>query len=140
MSEVDFYLIAKPRFRDDPRLLLCELAKKAYEAGLSTVVLVRTAADAEALDDLLWSFEEDAFVPHQIAGGEDDEEAAVLIVPPGFEAPGRALAINLRDECAPPEFERVKEVIPADEAERQGSRRRWAEYKQRGYTLRKFDL
>lgn len=140
MPQADFYLIVEPRFRDDPRLLVCDLAKKAYERQLATVVLVRSQADAEALDDLLWSFEEDAFVPHQIAGGEDDEEAAVLIVPPGFVAPERALAINLRDECAPPEFERVKEVIPADEAERQGSRRRWAEYKQRGYALRKFDL
>ena len=140
MPQADFYLIDQPRFREDPRLLVCELAKKAYEAGLPTVVLVRSQEEAEALDDLLWAFEEDAFVPHQLAGGDDDDEAAVLIVPPELEAPERALAINLRDVVAPPVFERVKEVIPAIEAERAGSRRRWTEYKALGYALRKFDL
>ena len=33
MPRADFYLIAKPRFRDDPLLLVCELAKKAFESG-----------------------------------------------------------------------------------------------------------
>ena len=32
MARADFYLIAKPRFRDDPLLLVCELVKRAYTA------------------------------------------------------------------------------------------------------------
>ena len=30
MPRADFYLIDKPRFRADPLLLVCELAKKAF--------------------------------------------------------------------------------------------------------------
>ena len=32
MPRADFYLIAKPRFREEPLLLVCELARKAVAA------------------------------------------------------------------------------------------------------------
>ena len=140
MPKADFYLIDKPRFRDDPHLLVCELAQKAFEAGLPTVVLARSAEEAEALDEKLWSFAEDAFVPHQVAGEDDDAQAPVLIAPPETATPARALAINLRDECADAGYGTVKEVVAADPAEREGSRRRWKEYAARGYEVRKFDM
>ena len=40
---------------------------------------------------------------------------AVVIAPPGVATADRPLVINLRDECAPGTFERVLEVVPADE-------------------------
>ncbi len=140
MPRADFYLIEKPRFRDDPMLLVCELVKRAYSAELPTLVLVRTLEDAELLDDKLWAFEEDSYIPHQIAGQDDDDVTPVLIVPPGARAPDRSLVINLRDDCASGEFESVKEVVPAETRERDGSRQRWAEYRRRGFDVRKFDM
>ena len=50
MARADFYLIDKPRFRDDPLLLVCELVKKAYAAEQPTLILARTAEQADALD------------------------------------------------------------------------------------------
>ena len=82
----------------------------------------------------------DAYVPHQLAGEEDDGEAPVLIVAPGVATPDRAMVINLRDACAVGTFDSVKEVVPADESERAGSRARWTEYRQRGFAVRKFDM
>jgi DNA polymerase-3 subunit chi len=141
MPRADFYLIAKPRFREAPLKLVCELARKAFEAEQPTVILVRSREQAEALDDELWAFDPDAFVPHQIVGDdEDDEVTAVLIVPPDCEAPARPLVINLREQCAPGAFEVVKEVVSAEESDRAGSRQRWREYQQRGFELRKFDM
>src|SRR5690606_37686167 len=60
----DFYLIAKPRFREEPMRLVCELARKAYDAGLPTLVLARDRAQAELVDDLLWDMGDDVFIPH----------------------------------------------------------------------------
>ena len=100
----DFYLIDKPRFREQPLLLVCELARRAHAAGQPTLILARDFAQAEAVDDLLWSFDDDAFIPHQLAGDDDDGETAVLIVPPGIETADRPLVINLRDTCAPGRF------------------------------------
>ena len=140
MPRADFYLIAKPRFRDDPLLLVCELAKRAFESGQPALILVRSAEQADALDEKLWEFDEQAFIPHQIAGDEDDAVTPVLIVAPGIETPDRALVINLRDECAPGLFERVLEVVPADEAQRLGSRERWKTYKAAGFEVNKHDM
>ena len=141
MPRADFYLIDKPRFRAAPLLLVCELAKKAFVAEQPTLILARSRAEAEALDEKLWEFDENAFIPHQIVGdGEDDAITAVLIVPPDAATPDRALVINLRDECAPGLFERVLEVIPADEAERTGSRERWKTYKAAGFDVAKHDM
>ena len=140
MPRADFYLIAKPRFRDDPLQLVCELARKAFDGGQRTLILARSAEQAEQLDEKLWEFDSDAFVPHQIAGDEDDAITPVLIVAPGTAAADRALVINLRDDCAAGSFERVLEVIAADEAQRAGSRERWKTYKSTGFDVAKHDM
>ena len=140
MPRADFYLIAKPRFRDDPLLLVCELARRAFESGQPALILARSADQADALDEKLWEFDEQAFIPHQLAGDEDDAITPVLIVAPGATTADRALVINLRDECAPGLFERVLEVVPADEAQRLGSRERWKTYKAAGFEVNKHDM
>ena len=140
MPRADFYLIDKPRFREQPLLLVCELARRAFAAEQPTLILARDFAQAEAVDELLWAFDEDAFIPHQLAGNEDDEETAVLIVPPGVETPDRPLVINLRETCAPGQYERVLEVVAADPAEREGSRTRWREYARMGAQVSKHDM
>ena len=48
MPRADFYLIAKERFREEPLRLVCELARKAYDANLWTLVLVRDAEQVNA--------------------------------------------------------------------------------------------
>jgi DNA polymerase-3 subunit chi len=140
MPRADFYLIAKPRFRDDPLLLVCELAKRAFESGQPTLILARSADQADAIDEKLWEFDEQAIIPHQLAGDDDDAITPVLIVAPEVQTPDRALVINLRDERAPGLFERVLEVVPADEAQRLGSRERWKTYKAAGFEVNKHDM
>lgn len=140
MPRADFYLIAKPRFREDPLLLVCELVRKAFAGEQPTVILARSQDQAEEIDERLWSFSDDAFIPHQIAGDDDDAITAVLIVPPGIEVEDRPLAINLHDACAFGNHARILEVVAADPAERDGSRRRWKQYQSRGYELTKHDM
>ncbi len=141
MARADFYLIAKPRFLEKPLLLVCELARKACDSGQPLLILASSAAQAEVLDELLWEFDPDAYIPHQVAGvDEDDELAPVLIVAPEFEAPMRPLVLNLRNSAVPDGFERVLEVVPADESAREPSRLRWKDYAARGLAVQKFDM
>lgn len=141
MPRADFYLIAKPRFLEKPLLLVCELARKANDSGQPVLILAASAAQADVLDELLWEFDPDAYVPHQIAGtDEDDDITPVLIVPPEQSPPMRPLAINLRDTPAPAGFERVLEVVPADESAREPSRARWKHYAASGATVSKHDM
>ena len=143
MPRADFYLIQKERFREEPLLLVCELARKAYAAGLPTLVLARDTAQAEALDDLMWSFDPDEFLPHQIAGGDGDEEDAlcpILIATPDMDIAARPLLLNLRDDAPAGSFDRVLEVVPADPAARDPLRARWKHYQSLGFELQKFDM
>jgi DNA polymerase-3 subunit chi len=141
MPRADFYLIARPRFLEQPLMLVCELARRAYDANQWTLVLARDAAQAEELDELLWSFDEDAYIPHQVAGtDEEDELTPVLIAAPEVDAPARALVINLREAAFEGPCERVLEVVPADASAREPLRERWKQYKARGFELNKHDM
>lgn len=140
MPRADFYLIQKERFREEPLLLVCELARKAHDANLWTLVLARDAEQAERLDELLWEFDEDAYIPHQLAGDDEDELAPVLIAAPETDTPMRALVINLRDEPVNGSFDRVLEVVPADDSARGPLRERWKQYQSRGLELKKYDM
>ena len=140
MARADFYLIQKERFREEPLLLVCELARKAHDANLWTLVLARDAEQAERLDELLWEFDEDAYIPHQLAGDDEDQLAPVLIATPDTDTPMRALVINLRDEPVNGSFDRVLEVVPADDSARGPLRERWKQYQSRGLELKKYDM
>ena len=141
MPRADFYLIDKPRFREQPLLLVCELAKRGYAANLSILVLARDAAQAEAIDDLMWSFDPDEYLPHQIAGmDEGDDDTPILIATPDMDIPARPMLINLRDGAPNGSFDRVLEVVPADPSARGPLRERWKQYQALGYALNKHDM
>jgi len=141
MPRADFYLVAKPRFRAEPLRLVCELVRKASDAGQWTLVLARDVEQAEALDALLWDVGEDAYIPHQIAGTDDEDELTpVLIAAPQTDAPARALVINLRNAAFEGDCERVLEVVPADASAREPLRERWKRYRARGFELKKHDM
>jgi DNA polymerase III subunit chi len=140
VPRADFYLIAKERFREEPLRLVCELARKAHDANLWTLVLARDAEQAEALDEMLWDMGDDAYIPHQIAGDEEDALTPVLIATPDIDAPMRPLVINLRDDAVEGSFERVLEVVPADASAREPLRERWKQYKARGLEVSKHDM
>ena len=140
MPRADFYLIAKPRFREEPLRLVCELARKAHDSGQPTLVLARDREQAEAIDDLLWAFDDDAYIPHQIAGDDEDDLAPVLIATPDMDVALRPLVLNLRDAPVDGAFERVLEVVPADDSAREPLRERWKQYKARGLDVNKHDM
>jgi len=48
--------------------------------------------------------------------------------------------INLRDGAVDGSFERVLEVVPADDSAREPLRERWKQYKARGLDVQKHDM
>src|SRR3546814_12768844 len=121
--------------------LVCEGAARAPDAKRLTLLLAGDAPQAGSLDDMLWDMGDYVVIPHQIAGADDDEEeAAVLIAPPEVDAPLRPLVINLRDAAVEGSFERVLEVVPADDDARGPLRERWKQYKARGLEVNKYDM
>lgn len=141
MLQADFYVISSERFRTEPLRLVCILARKAYFSQNSSVILAMDAAQANALDDLLWAFDPEAFVPHQIIGSDEDEEITpVLIALPEQKAPNRPIAINLRPQLADVYCDRIIEVVPPDPHARQKLRDRWLYYKNQGIRVNSFEM
>lgn len=138
MTRVDFYVLptSAPQER---RVLACKLTEKAWRQGMS--VYLHTATDAETgmMDNLLWTFRQGSFIPHEKATATpaQREEMTVLVgngnPPDGF----RDLVINLSLDLPPwlGEFQRVAELVNEDETIKTEGRRRWMAYKQKGYIL-----
>lgn len=129
---VRFYQLSSAKFQNDPLLLVAKLAEKAFETQAPCVILVRDDNQADAVDEKLWSYVDDAFLPHQIAGQDDDEDSPILIVPPQFAAPVRDVTINLRNQSVAQFGTRLLEIIPTDEAEMADSRARFKAFMARG--------
>lgn len=139
MNRADFYLL-QGRFRDAPLDCICALATRAYRRKLPTLVLCNDLAQAEALDQRLWEFDPDLYLPHQIAGDEDDAWVPLLLVPPGTETPLRDYIINLRPTVVASAPARVAELIIDDAAGRSAARERWRQYQALDFELHKHDL
>ena len=75
MTEVLFYhLESQPLERVLPTLL-----EKTLERGWRAVVETSSRERATAIDAMLWTYRDDAFLPHGIAGDESDPDQPVLI-------------------------------------------------------------
>ena len=75
MAEILFYhLESQPLERVIPVLL-----EKSLERGWNVVVETSSQERAEALDYLLWTYRDDSFLPHSLAGGDADDLQRILI-------------------------------------------------------------
>lgn len=137
MTEIDFYVLADadPRRRD---LLVCRLTEKAWELGHR--IYIHAPERAPQLDALLWTFRDDAFLPHALA---DDDAYAPIVIGDGDEPlDTRYLLLNLSPSVPAffSRFERVAEIVNDDASIREAGRERFRFYRDRGYSLRTHKL
>jgi DNA polymerase-3 subunit chi len=137
MARIDFYIL-KQSGQQSRQSFACRLAEKAYRLDNTVHIHAGSQSDAQRLDELLWTFRDGSFVPHHLVGKSGaDEESPVTIGCDGSLAEPRDLLINLGDDipsCAGT-FPRVAELVTSDEECKQLSRKRFAEYRDRGHTL-----
>ncbi|MBT4522261.1 MAG: DNA polymerase III subunit chi [Halieaceae bacterium] len=139
MTRIGFYVIqtADP----DQRLhIAARLTDKAFQQGHRVFINSSNEPEARQLDELLWSFRSDSFLPHTLASsGQVD----AITVGWGQEPQQHNdFLINLTVEIPAffSRFQRVAEVVSQDPASLAASRKSWVFYKERGYQLEKHDL
>ena len=133
VPRIDFYVL--PDQKENGRALLaCRLADKAYGLGHTVYLFTASEARAAALDDLLWTFRQDSFVPHERYPLMGEEGSPVLVgtaVPATVEA---QVLINLAD--ALPEgferYDRVVELVDQHPEVLAQSRERFRQYREQG--------
>ncbi|MEP6549186.1 MAG: DNA polymerase III subunit chi [Gammaproteobacteria bacterium] len=132
-ERVDFYVL-KSSVAQQRWAFACRLTEIAYLKELSVDILIETGADAHILDDLLWTFNDDSFIPHKIAldaNARDPATRVHLWLEPTV-VPGADLLVNLSARL-PVHWERyarVAEVIDADEERRRLGRERFKNYRE----------
>ena len=137
MTTIDFYFNAEDRLQ-----VACRLAAKAVSQNKRMLVYAPDADTASRIDKMLWTWQAIGFLPHCAASDELAAETPVLIAA-GEETPaGCALILNLSAQAPPhfTRFERLFEVVPAEEAGRAAGRERYRFYLERGYKIANHDL
>ncbi|WP_127478029.1 DNA polymerase III subunit chi [Sulfurivermis fontis] len=138
MTRIDFYIL-EGKQPADGRVIACRVAEKAWLTGHRVYIHTADEREAERLDELLWTFRQGSFVPHQKleAGIPADTLTPIHIGWGGEPEVHDEVLINLAAEVPLffSRFQRVAEIVPADEQARQQGRARYKFYRDRGYPL-----
>lgn len=132
---VDFYVLEESSSRARLRTA-CRVVEKAYLAGHTVLVWHTDGEELKEFDDLLWTFGDGSFVPHDALASNTFEVAPVLLSMGTTPTVAFEVLVNLAAEvpaCAE-SAQRVAEFIDGDPARRQAGRARFRVYKDRGIT------
>jgi DNA polymerase III subunit chi len=138
---VTFYVLAERPPSPDHELspapahfaYACQLCADLYRDNKRVFVYTADQAAAELMDELLWQFDVERFVPHNLMGEGPGRGAPVEI---GWQAPkqSRQVLINLSTDM--PDFARrfasVIEFVPSEPALKAQARERYKQYRQSG--------
>ncbi|MGV0033556.1 MAG: DNA polymerase III subunit chi [Candidatus Azotimanducaceae bacterium WSBS_2022_MAG_OTU7] len=130
MTRIDFYQIS-----GDEHAFACRLIDLVYRKGHQIYVHTSTEEQAKTLNEQLWTFKKESFVPHSL-----HSEAMDVPIRIGFDyepEEHQDVLVNLSGQIPHffSRFDRVAEVVPVDQNGRESARENYAYYKERGYAL-----
>lgn len=138
---VDFYLL-NDSTEQARWLLTCRLLEKAYLRGHRAFVYCANRQEAESLDELLWTFKDNSFIPHNLQGEGPEPPPPIQI---GYQDEPRGFSdilVNLAAEIPSfySRFRRVIEIVTADETAKELSRNRYREYRAKQCELQTHEI
>ncbi|NND64698.1 MAG: DNA polymerase III subunit chi [Gammaproteobacteria bacterium] len=139
---VDFY-ITQAHSEDERLRVVCRLTEKAIQAGESVFIFTGDDSQgqrvAKRVDELLWTFRDCSFIPHQMTNGDERtySEVAVSIGHDSSKPKSTAILVNLSEQVPDSltDYPRLLEVIAADEASKAAGRTRFKGYRDQGCEL-----
>jgi DNA polymerase-3 subunit chi len=129
---VDFYIIESAP--QNPLLAVCRLLEKAYQSGQRIFVSAANEAQAIALDDLLWTFREDNFIPHQLQSENPGDNTPIVI---GWQAATAeyAVLVNLADAIPETAWTTPRVIEFVTPENKEPSRLRYSTYREKNCAL-----
>ncbi len=142
MHEVSFYILPSQSLVER-YLFACKLIEKAYRCGQYCYVYTDSSQQCEQLDNQLWTFRENSFIPHQIYNEKTpDYHQTVLIGTRAAPEKWQKLIVNLSSNYPDnlSQTDRVLEIIDASETLKQLGRQRFRQYTQDGFMTKTHTL
>jgi DNA polymerase-3 subunit chi len=131
---VDFYVLPGTEARARLKFA-CRIAEKAYLADQRVFVWLEDAAEMQSFDELLWTFADRSFVPHEIYSDAQQWLHTPVLLGCGAQPqqPFDVL-LNLGSEvpAAASHAGRIAEIVDAEEPRRRAGRDRFRHYRDRG--------
>ena len=137
MTRIDFYQLTQSRHSADA--LVCKLCHKAFQQKQKTLLLTGDPQHSERLDRLLWTSDDESFIPHDRE--EQQDFITPILVTHQAEPQGeRNLLINLSGDIPIyfAQFERVIELVT--DQNKPIAREHYSYYKDRGYPLNHYTV
>ena len=129
--QVDFYVLKDES--QSAELLACRLALMAWQQGNRIMVLVENVTQAERLDALMWEHPQGRFLPHATSLQAGPAPVIIGTMTDLADDAGEVI-INLTPDAVPQpqRFNRLLELVPANDAQREASRGKFREYRTLG--------
>lgn len=139
MTRIDFYILQEAT-QEARWHFCCRLVDKALRAGSRILLLADNQDQAKTLDDLLWSFKPESFIPHQLLDPARPLSAPVEIaseLPATYQPAENSLLINLSRQIPKgfEQFTRVSEIVVQDPEVLKNTREHYSFYRQGGYAI-----
>ncbi|GAB1256774.1 DNA polymerase III subunit chi [Aurantivibrio plasticivorans] len=146
MPQVDFYVL--PREELSARLeFVCRLAEKLFKMGKPTQIALPDQDSVKQLDQMLWAYPAEAFIPHSCDTPSNSTPNAMELIhlsvgsTPRSDA-GQGVLINLCPSTveAPAAFERLVEVVVKAPEVLTATRQHFKTYRELGYSIQSHDI
>jgi DNA polymerase-3 subunit chi len=112
----------------------CLQASYFYRQNQRVYIYANDKQHAEQIDEMLWAFDSDSFVPHNLVG-EGPKQGAIVEI--GYQAPQgrRPVLINLTSTVPnfANQFNYIVDFVPSDETLKQQARERFKTCRQWGF-------
>ena len=131
--QIDFYVLQEQSTGGRLKLA-CRIVEKAYRLGHRIYVRTGSADDTNILDDLLWTFSQNSFVPHQLSTESDSRESPVVIGEHPPAAEGTDVVISVADDPVSDftAYPRIVEIVGYEDDEKASGRNRFRYYREHG--------
>jgi DNA polymerase-3 subunit chi len=143
MSQVTFYILNENAINNNNETLpahfmqACTLAAFYYQQNRKVFIYTDNQQDAFLVDETLWQFDGDSFVPHNLLGEGPKFGTPVEIswMPPTHPRPVLInLSLQLPDFSN--NFQQIIDFVPNDEQLKIAARLRYSAYKKLGHSLK----
>jgi DNA polymerase-3 subunit chi len=142
MTQADFYVLGK-QAQHDQWYFACRLVEQIQQKGHQVLLQVSNEEEAKALDEMLWQFRPDAFVPHALLTAKDAPVDCPVSI--GWQTePGHHhdVIIILTPELPAfyGRFQRLVEVVVQNDDVLEYTRQHFRFLKDRGYPIDHKDM
>ncbi len=140
MTQVDFYILKQSS--GDKLKLTCRLVEKAWKSGHRVCINTDSVQQANQLDELLWTFSEQSFVPHDLADAENAGLSPVTIFTDLQDTDEHDVLINLGQEIPKcfSQFDRLLEPLDQQPDNLDNGRKRYRYYRDCGYEINNHEI